>query len=400
MEDEALYDLSDEELEAAFREAKASDDSPETDIEQEEVYEEEQEEDVEVDEEDLEQPEEQDSDDDLETDDEVDEEESEDSEADEAEPDEDVEEDDEQAEDEAEDTGKEAQEVQDKLQEFMTQKSVVRANGKSQEFSNQEKLELFDKLYPQAMDYTKKTQAIKPWRKTIDAIEQAELSHEDVNLMIDVLKGDKDAVSQVLKRTGVDALDLDTENSVYKPNDYGRDETTLEIKDVVDRISSDPEFDRTQRVLSKEWDESSFNELSKDPRNIELLHADIKSGMFDKVSSIADKLKVFDGGAKTDLDYYKQAAGQYFRQEQMAKSQAQAEEQAKLEREAKAARQADLDKAKQAEAKRKSVKTQAKRRKAAAPTRSNAGTKRAVDYLDDSEEGFDQWYKENVEDRL
>lgn len=394
-EEDAVWDMSDEELELAFREAKADEGSPVTEIEedigQDDVVEEEVELDTEeVEEDDLEQPLE-DSDDDLETDDDVDEDESEDSETEETDPDEEVDDDEEQAEDEAEDTGKEAQEAQ-------TYK--FKANGREYEFSEKEMKEQFPKVFGQAMDYTKKTQQLKPWRKTIDAIEQADLNHDDINLMIDVLKGDKDAVAQVLKRTGVDALDLDTETSNYVPNDYGRDETTLEIKDVVDRISSDPEFDRTQRVLSKEWDESSFNELTKDPRNIELLHADVKSGVYDKVSSIAEKLKVFDGGTKTDLDYYKQAAGQYFQQEGETQRRAQAQEQSRLDSEAKAARQAELDKAKQAEAKRKSVKTQAKRRKAAAPVRANAGTKKTVDYLDDSEESFEQWYKDNVTDKM
>ena len=393
MTDDQIWQMTDEELDAAFREAKASDDSPETEYEDEYADEAEDELDTEEEEElDLEQPDdEQDSDDDLETDDEVEEDESEDSEDEEADPDEEAEADEEQAEDETEATEEQAQEAQ--MYKF-------KANGREYEFSEKEMREQFPKVFGQAMDYTKKTQQLKPWRKTIDAIEQAELNHDDINLMIDVLKGDKDAVAQVLRRTGVDALDLDTETSVYKPNDYGRDEATLGIKDVVDRISSDPEFDRTQRVLSKDWDEDSFNELTKDPRNIELLHADVKSGVFDKVSAISEKLKVFDGGTKTDLEYYKQAAGQFFQQEAETQRRIQAQEQARLDSEAKATRQAELDKAKQAEAKRKSVKTQAKRRKAAAPVRANAGTKKTIDYLDDSEEGFDQWYKENVTDKM
>ena len=83
------------------------------------------------------------------------------------------------------------------------------------------------------MDYTKKMQALKPWRQSIDALESNGLSHEDVNLMIGVLKGDKDAVAAVLKRTGVDALELDVEQSRYVPKDYGRDDKALAVKDVL-----------------------------------------------------------------------------------------------------------------------------------------------------------------------
>jgi hypothetical protein len=152
--------------------------------------------------------------------------------------------------------------------------------------------EMFPKIFGQAIDYTKKTQAIKPWRKTIDAIEQAKLNHDDINLAIDVLRGDKNAIAEIIKRNGIDTLDLDTENSKYIPKDYGRDDTTLEIKDVVERISADREYETTHRILSKEWDENSFKELTKTPELIEALHVDVKTGMYAKVQPIAEKYKV------------------------------------------------------------------------------------------------------------
>ena len=251
------------------------------------------------------------------------------------------------------------------------------------------------------MDYTKKTQALKPWRKTIDAIESANLSHDQINLMIDVFKGDKNAIAEVMRRTGVDALDLDTENNVYTPKDYGRDDTALAIKDIVDEISSDKEFSITQQILNKEWDDRSFSELTRDPELIKLLHIDVKSGTYDKVQPIAEKLKVFDRGRKSDLEYYKQAAGEYFREVDEAQRREQAMEEQRQLREAKAARQAELERVRTTQAKQEAVKTQAVARKAAAPTKSNAGTKKSViDYLDESDEAYDDWYKRNVLDKM
>ena len=251
------------------------------------------------------------------------------------------------------------------------------------------------------MDYTKKTQALKPWRKTIDAIESANLSHDQINLMIDVFKGDKNAIAEVMRRTGVDALDLDTENNVYTPKDYGRDDTALAIKDIVDEISLDKEFSITQQILNKEWDDRSFSELTRDPELIKLLHIDVKSGTYDKVQPIAEKLKVFDRGRKSDLEYYKQAAGEYFREVDEAQRREQAMEEQRQLREAKAARQAELERVRTTQAKQEAVKTQAVARKAAAPTKSNAGTKKSVtDYLDESDEAYDDWYKRNVLDKM
>ena len=395
MDEDKIWDLSDEELEAAFKEAKEEsqyeneeevveegqpEDEPQDEIEDDEEVEEEAEED-------LEQPEE-DSDDDLETDDEAEEATDEDSEDEEGEPDEEPAEEEEQPEEVEEEAEEEVKEVQ-------TYK--FKANGQEFEFTDDEIKTQFPKIFGQAMDYTKKTQQLKPWRQTIDALESAQLGHDDVNLMIDVLKGDKEAIAEVLKRTSVDALDLDTENSKYVPKDYGRDDTTLAIKDIIDDISRDKEYTTTERVLSKEWDENSFKSMTENPELIRALHVDVVSGTYDKVQPIAQKLKVIDGGKKPDLEYYKEAGAQYFANlEAQSRREAEAER-AKQDNEEKAQKKAEVDRVKATQKKQMANKVVAKKRKAAAPTKKAAGTKKVIDYLDDSDEAFEEWYRDRIE---
>lgn len=385
MTEEQMFYMSDDELEAAFREARAQDMSPETDIEMENSM-------VEDEPLDLEQPNEEDSDNDLVVDEVTEEEVVTDSE-----PKVEV------ADEEPAEVDEQTENTEDEELPEITETPVhkFKANGKEYSFTPEEMMEQFPKIFGQAMDYTKKTQALKPWRKTIDAIESARLGHDDINLMIDVFKGDKNAIAELIKRTGVDALDLDTENSKYVPKDYGRDDTALAIRDIVDEISVDKEYETTHRILSKEWDERSFSELTKDPELIRLLHIDVKSGMYDKVQPIAEKMKVFDRGRQSDLDYYKAAAQEYFRAEAETQRRAKAIEDQRLAREAKLARQAEIERVKATQIKQAAVREQAVVRKAAAPVKSNAGTKKTVtDYLDESEEAYDEWYKTNVLDKM
>lgn len=366
------WDMSDEALEEAFRNAKADGASPITDIE--DNYEEEEE--VK-----LEHPIE-DSDDNgteiVELDDGIDEPAELDA------PDGDVAEEVEPTEDPVEDKIDEVQEVQ---------KYKFKANGKEYEMTDDEMKSQFPKIFGQAMDYTKKTQAMKPWRQTIDAIESAKLSHEDVSLMIDVLRGDKQAIAEVIKRTGTDALDIDTENSKYTPKSYGRDETALAIKDVIDEISADKEYDITHKILSKEWDDKSFAEFTKDPELIRQLHVDVKSGMYNRVQPIAEKLKVFDRGRKTDLDYYLQAAGELFTEQDAEKQRQAAIENQRVQVAAKADRQAEIKRVKATQQAREKTTEKVDARKAAAPVKAVSGTKKVMDYLDDSDEAFEEWYK-------
>jgi hypothetical protein len=406
MTEDELYDLSDEELEAAFKEAKAAQASPDIDLDEDQATAEVEEDLGEVD----------DSEDEIDLDEELNDD-PEQSDADsedhdtseeeevEADSDEDAEETDEDTpdgeteEDETEPTDEDVEAEPEAQQEV--RKHKFKANGQEFEFDDKEIMEQFPKIFGQAMDYTKKMQAIKPYRKTIDAIEQAGLGHEDINLMIDVLKGDKEAVTEVLKRTGVDALDLDTENSGYVAKDYGRDEQALALKDVIDDISKDREYSITENIVGKQWDDASWKEMSQQPETIRGLHVDVQSGMYDIVSPIANKLKVYDGGRKSDLEYYKDAARQYFSELQRTEAlQARQEEEAsRLQAEAdKAAKeQARLDQIRQNEAKRTATTKASKKRKAAATTKSKAGMKQGVDYLDDSDEAFEEWYKKTMD---
>ena len=392
MTEDKLYSLSDEELERAFLDAKENEQYEDVDEPVTESIDTYEEEDIEI----MEQPDELDEDsvDEGATDDEV----TTETESTEvtAQPDEEV---DTEDEDPIEDVESE-EDINDEIAQKEQQELVFKANGREFKFTQNEMLEQFPRIFGQAMDYTKKTQAIKQWRKTIDAIEQAKLGHEDVNLMIDVMKGNKEAIAEVLKRTGVDSLEIDTENSKYTPNDYGRDDKALAIKDIVEEISVDKEYEITHRVLSKEWDEKSFREMTEDPDLIRLLHVDVKTGMFDKVQPIADKIKVLDRGNKTDLEYYRLASIELAQQQQEANRVSYEAERQKQEREAKLARQVEIDRVKKTQERQKEVAVKAVERKAATPTTRKVPTSKVVDYLDNSDEAFEEWYKTNVLDKI
>lgn len=415
--DDDLYELSDEDLLAKVKEAKAEEKSPDTQIEEDmnndavddtevdstddeefevdETTEESEETDEEL-ESDLEQPVE-DSDHDGE-DDTTEEEESDDSESEEGKPDGDTDEsDEEKTEDDSDEEVKDSQPVE---------KYKFKANGREYEFTEEEMKANYGKIFGQAMDYTKKMQVIKPWRKTIDALEQANLSHDDVNLAIDVLKGDKNAIAEVMKRKGIDALDLDLENGNYVANDYGRDESTLAVKDVLEDISNDPEYATTANILGKQWDESSWNTMTKDPQMIKDLHIDVKNGMFDKIAPRADKIKMMDGGTRSDLEYYIAAAQEYNREitqeeqrnmllEQQRQQQA-ADKSAEIAKQ-KAAEKAKKDKLAEVKAQEEARNTAQKasqKRKAAAPTKSRVDSKPGViDYLNADDEEYEEWYR-------
>lgn len=261
----------------------------------------------------------------------------------------------------------------------------IRADGVEYEFTQEET----DKLAEKGINYTKKMQAIAPWRKTISALETEKITHEDMNLMIDAMKGDKEAIASILKRTGVEAIDLvDNDSDVeFKPKDYGKSTAELDIEEITSSISQDKEYAITHNVVSKQWDDASRDAMFEDPQMIALLHEDVKNGTYDKVAPIAMKLKIFGDSNKSDIDYYKEAGNVYFNklksENQANEASAKAESEAKLKAESEAKENADkIAKTKADEKKRNETKESAKGRKNAATTKSKAGNKGVIDYLD------------------
>ena len=381
MSDNDLNELSDAELEAAFKAAKAEAGAPVT---IEDTLVDDVDDNDEVDE--LEQPDDVDSDDDTSANKEDEEEVEDDSDTENEDADESAETENEQT----DNTEKESDEVVQPTQEILK----VKANGQDYEFTLDEMKSQFGSIFAKAQDYTKKTQALKEYRRTIDIVQNAGLSDNDLNLFADVLKGDKDAIAAVLKRTGVDALDLDVENVNYAPKNYGRNDTELAIKDIVDDISADKEYVITHNILEKQWDSKSREKFIEDPNMIKGLHIDVKSGLYDKLNPIMQKLKIYDGATKSDLDYYFMAHKQFMDSQREASSKAEKAELARIENQAKETEATKVNTVKAKIAQQVATKEASVKRKAAAPTKKAAGTSK-INYLNDdpSDDEVEEWFK-------
>lgn len=247
----------------------------------------------------------------------------------------------------------------------------LKADGTEFELTENELKQLASK----GMNYTKKMQDIKEYREHVSAIKEAALSKDDINLMIDVLKGDKDALATVMKRTGVDALDVDVENSRYVPKNYGRNEVELEIEEVVETISRDPEYVTTKHIISSNWDKQSQMEFVKDPIKIAKLHEDVKNGIFDQVVPMMLKKKALDGARKSDIEYYIEAGTDYYQ------NKAREAYNANVIEAEKARKQAEIKVVKEQEAKRSVVTETASKRKAATMTKPKTAKRSIDDYL-------------------
>lgn len=177
----------------------------------------------------------------------------------------------------------------------------IKANGKEFEMT----LDELKQTASKGMDYLKKTTALKPYRTMIAAMQENKVSPEDINLLIDLKKGNKEAIAKLIKENEVDVYDLPEAND-YRPREYRQSEAALDVKEVLSTISKDAEFSRTSEIYAA-FDEQTKAFLNEDPSRIVGLHNDIKTGVFDKVLPLAEKKAMIDGYNAPFLQYYLQA---------------------------------------------------------------------------------------------
>lgn len=264
-------------------------------------------------------------------------------------------------------------------------KRTFKANGQEFEFSEEEMMEQFEQVFGKAMDYTQKMQAMAPYRKMISALETEDITSEQLNIAIDALKGNKDAIKKLLDTNKIDAYDLadegDDKKDPYQPTEYGKNEVQLGIEEIAATISKDPEYKITVDVIDKQWDQTSRESFAANPELIKGLHNDIKSGVYDEVAPMAMKMKVLDGNTKSDIEYYMLAGEKVLTAKQQASDSA---EQSVADKNKKAQDvDDDFDKAS----------SEASKKRSASTTRKRADRKGVTDYLDDDDEKFDDWYK-------
>ena len=261
-------------------------------------------------------------------------------------------------------------------------KRKFKANGQDFEFSDAEIMDQFEGVFGKAMDYTQKMQKMAPYRKMISALEEESISQDQFDLALDVLKGDKSAIKKLANDRDIDLSDLSFDDEVepYQAKSYGKSDLQLEISEIENTISSDPEYSTTVDVIDRQWDAGSRQTIAANPGIITGLHHDVKSGVYAKVAPEAAKLQMLDGNSKSSLDYYLLAGAEYQRSVEAG------ENQDKVDNLNKGAQEAATKFGKES--------SEAQGKRAASPTASIAGKKGVVDYLnDDNDEGFNAWYK-------
>lgn len=158
-------------------------------------------------------------------------------------------------------------------------------------------------LMQMGANYTKKMQSLAPMRKVVESLNKAEIDESNLNFMIDVYKGDKEAIKKLLEMHKVDPLDLNLEDTNYVPKNNLVSNEDVEYSEVLDEVQSS--IPKIQDIIKTKWDEKSKQALLRDPKLLRALHQEIELGRFDEVQSKLELEKTFGRyQGKSDIEAY------------------------------------------------------------------------------------------------
>lgn len=180
-----------------------------------------------------------------------------------------------------------------------------KANGKEIKVDSAEDLR---RLAQMGVGYNARMAELKPIRKIAKMLENEGLLDEaKLNHLIDLSKGNVNAINKLVKDSGINPLDIDTEGTEgYKPNTYTVDDNQLALDEALGDLERTTSGQKVIDVVSTKWDDKSKGVLVSNPAMLRDLESHIENGIFDKVMAEVEKEKLFNRipAGVSDLDAY------------------------------------------------------------------------------------------------
>ncbi len=175
--------------------------------------------------------------------------------------------------------------------------SPIKASGREVQLKSPEHAKNFIEM---GVDYNKKMQHMRPYKETFETLKKEGLldpeKRERLNLLLEVEKGNKDALKRLIAESDMDPLDLADEDVIsqgkeYVPNDHILSESQTKLQESLSEIKETQSYERTLNTITKDFDEKSREVIGNNPEYIVSLNNDIENGVFDQVMDVVNYRK-------------------------------------------------------------------------------------------------------------
>lgn len=160
--------------------------------------------------------------------------------------------------------------------------SPIKANGR------QIQVQTVDdaiQLMQMGANYHKKMEGLKPGLATLKLLEQhGLLDQEKLSHLIDLSKGDVNAINRLVKDKGIDTLSIDADKAdQYKVGTYNVNTKAVELDNVLQDLQDSPKYADMLNVVGKQWDNASQKALEDNPEHLRAITAHMESGIYEAV---------------------------------------------------------------------------------------------------------------------
>lgn len=162
------------------------------------------------------------------------------------------------------------------------------------------------RLMQMGAGYHKSMQDLKPVKRIQKMLEKADLLDEEkLDFLINVAKGNKDSIRQLLSKNNLNPLDLDMDETNNAPlPSYKVADSQVALEETINLVKATPTGARTLDVVSTQWDLASREELVKNPEYINHINEHMRLGIYDRISSVLAKQKLLGTVTGSDLEAY------------------------------------------------------------------------------------------------
>jgi hypothetical protein len=144
------------------------------------------------------------------------------------------------------------------------------------------------RLMQMGVNYSRRMQEMKPLRAQDQMLKTNGLNDPaKLNFLIDLSKGNKDAIKKLLKDHSIDPIDIDTssEDSPYRATDYQGDPKDLAFDDAIKETMAQDGGRDLISDINKDWDNVSKEALRDQPSIFQNILAQKRSGVYSKIKT-------------------------------------------------------------------------------------------------------------------
>ena len=143
------------------------------------------------------------------------------------------------------------------------------------------------RLMQQGVNYSRRMAELKPMKQLNRMLVDHGLDKEsDLSFLIDISKGDKEAITKLLKDHNLDPMDLDTSTEVrYQAKSYAGSPQANAFRDALDETMAIPEGQALVQEIHRKWDDASKQQLQQNPSILGNLTEMKRTGDYQKIEN-------------------------------------------------------------------------------------------------------------------